>query len=225
MQSVRVMIFYDGAYFRKGNVFFRYQEKRGWFSLSGLHMLFERYVAAKAKAPIDVTKIVAAHFYDGRVTTRAALEDQLEKERDFEMSLVSAGIVPHFLPVREIEKPGSPDDDAKFTLAQKGVDVAFAIDVLDLAHANRFDVAILITGDEDFVPLVRRITSLDKHALVAHFQIEAWTDERDVPHRPTFASRALLDAASWSLNFNQLVKDPDWRTEVKSMFFMPKGAG
>jgi hypothetical protein len=102
--------------------------------------------------------------------------------------------------------------------------VQFAIDVLDFAHEDRFDVAILITGDEDFVPLIRRITSLDKHALVAHFNIEPWTDTKGFKHRGTYVSRALLDAASWCLNFNQWVKDPDWKAEAKSLFFMPKTA-
>ena len=43
-------------------------------------------------------------------------------------------------------------------------------------------------------------------------------------HRPTFCNRALLAAASWCLNFNQLVKDADWKTEVKALFFKPKSA-
>jgi uncharacterized LabA/DUF88 family protein len=218
------MVFYDGAYFKQGNIWFRYKDKRGWVSLPELHSVFEKYVAKQAKADPDVTKVVAAHYYDGRMTTQAAKADQLEKERDFEMSLVSAGVTPHYLPVRETPKQGGGSGEPQFNLTQKGVDVYFALDVLDLAHANRFDVAILITGDEDFVPLVRRITSIDKHALVAHFQIDPWTDERGVSRRGTFVSRALQDAASWCLNFNQFVKDPDWKSEVKSMFFMPKDA-
>jgi len=53
-----------------------------------------------------------------------------------------------------------------------------ALDVLDFAHDDRFDVAVLITGDGDFVPLVRKITSLGKQALLAHFEIQPWTDDR-----------------------------------------------
>jgi uncharacterized LabA/DUF88 family protein len=218
------MVFYDGAYFRQGNIYFRYKEKRGWMSLPELHSTFEKFVAKQTKADPDVTKVVAAHYYDGRTTTQAAKPDQLEKERDFELSLVAAGLTPHYLPVRETPKAGAAGSEPQFTLAQKGVDVNIAIDVLDLAHADRFDVAILVTGDEDFVPLVCRITSIDKHALLAHFQIEPWTDEKGVSHRGTFVSRALQDASSWCLNFNNFVKDPDWKSEAKSLFFMPKSA-
>ena len=178
MNTERVMVFYDGNYFKQGQIYFRYKEKRGWFSLPELHGLFEKYVASKTKASTDVTKVVAAHYYDGRVNTNVADAEQLERERDFEMALIDAGIVPHYLPVSETPKPGASADEVTYKLAQKGVDVELAIDVLDSAHANRYDVAVLVTGDGDFVPLVRRITSLNKHALIAHFEIDPWTDER-----------------------------------------------
>lgn len=224
MQSVRVMVFYDGNYFKQGQLFFRYKEKRGWFSLPELHSVFEKYVASKCKAPTDITKVVAAHYYDGRTTTTVATHEQLERERDFELALINAGIVPHYLPVSETAKPAGAGEEVKYQLAQKGVDVQLALDVLDLAHADRYDVAILVTGDADFVPLVRRITSLGKQALLAHFNIEAWTDNQGKVHRPTYTSRSLQEAASWCLNFNAWVKDPDWKAEAKSVFFQPKSA-
>ena len=222
MDTVRVMVFYDGNYFKQGQIYFRYKENRGWFSLPELHGLLEKYVASKSKSSTDVTKVVAAHYYDGRLTTNVVQANQLEKERDFEMALIGAGIITHYLPVSETPKPGASADDVTYKIAQKGVDVELAIDVLDAAHENRYDVAVLITGDGDFVPLVRRITSLNKHAMIAHFEVASWTDERGINHRPTYWSRPLVDAASWSLNFNQLVRDPDWRTEVKALFFKPK---
>ncbi len=197
---VRVMVFYDGGYFKAGQIYFRYSEDRGWFSLPELHRTLEKYVASRAKSPVEVTKTVGAHYYDGRATTRAIEAEQLERERDFEMALISAGIVPHYLAVSEKMKPGAPEAEPEYVLQQKGVDVQLALDVLDFAHDDRFDVAVL-----------------------AHFEIPEWKDQRGFVHRPTFASRALIDAVSWSLNFNQFVKDPNWRTEVKALFFLPKG--
>lgn len=221
MESVRVMVFYDGNFFKQGQIYFRYKEKRGWFSLSNLHLILERYVAAKSKSSSDVTKVVAAHYYDGRTTTMVAEPEHLEKERDFEMALIQAGIIPHYLPVKESPKTVSASDEIRFALTQKGVDVLLAIDVLDFANENRFDVAVLISGDEDFVPLVRRVTSLGKHVLLAYFDIDTWTDDRNINHRPTRASRALIDAASFSLNFNHFVRDKDWKTEIATLFFKP----
>jgi len=224
MDSIRVMVFYDGSYFKQGNVYFRYKEERGWISFEQLHSTLERFVADKLKTSTDITKVVAKHYYDGRTTTEAANQDNLEKDRDFEMALIKAGIIPHYLPVKETPRLNLSTDSRKYDIAQKGVDVQFAIDVLDFAHEDRFDVAVLITGDGDFIPLVHRITSLGKHALIAHFSFEAWTDNRGFAHKPTDANRALLTAASFSLNFNQLVKDSNWRDDVRRIFFTPKPA-
>ena len=107
--------------------------------------------------------------------------------------IIDAGITTHYLPVKETPKPGAAEDEVQYKLAQKGVDVELAIDVLDSAHEDRYDVAVLVTGDSDFVPLVRRITSLNKQALIAHFEIESWVDDRGQHHRPTYASRALVE--------------------------------
>ncbi|MCI0564397.1 MAG: NYN domain-containing protein, partial [Nitrososphaera sp.] len=172
MRLARVMAFYDGNFLKTGQVYFHYKEKRGWFSLPSLHHLFEAYVSEKSKTPADVTKLVAAHYYDGRLTTKVADKDQLVKDRDFEHALMNAGIVPHYLGVSEVAVPGSDSDDLRWRIAQKGVDVQLALDVLDYAHEDRYDVAVLVTGDSDFVPLVRRITSLNKQVLLAYFHIE-----------------------------------------------------
>ncbi len=222
MNPIRLMVFYDGNYFKQGQLYFRYKEDRGWFSLPELHGVLEKYVASKAKSPMEMTKLVGAHYYDGRATTRASEVDQLEKERDFEMALISAGIVPHYLALSEKVRPGSTPEDPEYILAQKGVDVKLALDVLDFAHEDRLDVAALITGDGDFVPLVRKITSLGKQAVIAHFDIPQWTDSRGVKHRASYASKALVEASSWSLNFNHFIKDRDWKAEVKTLFFKPR---
>jgi uncharacterized LabA/DUF88 family protein len=221
MDALRVMMFYDGAYFKQGQVFFRYgPDKRGWFDLQRLHSFLEQYVADKAKRSREITKVVSAHYYNGRATTNVADSLQLEKDRDFEMALMKVGIIPHYLPVAETARENG-QGEMSYKLAQKGVDVELAIDVLDAAHQDRYDVAVLVTGDGDFVPLVRRITSLSKHAVVAHFEIEPWKDEQGRSQKRTFCSQALIDAASWSLNFNQMVRDRDRKDEVKSLFFMP----
>src|SRR5438093_412108 len=116
MNPIRVMVFYDGAYFKSGQMYFRYKEKRGWFSLPELHNTIEKYVASKAKSPMEVTKVVGAHFYDGRATTNVADHDQLERERDFEMALISAGIVPHYLTLSERQKSNTTSGEVEWTL-------------------------------------------------------------------------------------------------------------
>lgn len=222
----RLVVFYDGNYFKQGNLYFRYAKDRGWMSFAQLHRLLERYLAERLNGsdPRDVgqVRIVEAHYYDGRATTRAADDYQLRKDRDFEMSLVDAGIVPHYLPLREKRRRGVGDEPPRYELSQKGIDVELALDVLDLAHHDRFDICVLITGDADFVPLVRKLTALGKQVLLGYFHIEPWVDPRGNQHRPTYASQKLVDVATHVLNFNEFVDDEQWAEAAELLFFVPR---
>jgi uncharacterized LabA/DUF88 family protein len=223
----RLVVFYDGNYFKQGNLYFRYAKDRGWMSFAQLHRLLEHFVAERLNevgpsGHATQVRIVEAHYYDGRATTRAADDFQLRKDRDFEMSLIDAGIVPHYLALREKRRHGVGDQAPRYELSQKGIDVELALDVLDLAHHDRFDICVLITGDADFVPLVRKLTALGKQVLLGYFHIEPWVDPRGNEHRPTYASQKLVDVATHLLNFNELVEDPHWKKAADALFFVPR---
>jgi uncharacterized protein (TIGR00288 family) len=49
------------------------------------------------------------------------------------------------------------------TSVEKGVDIALAIDLLDLAFHNTYDTAIIITGDGDFSRAVEIVQRMGKH--------------------------------------------------------------
>ncbi len=55
------------------------------------------------------------------------------------------------------------------TYVEKGIDLAIAIDMLDMAHRNCFDTAVLITGDGDFTPLIETVKMCGKQVEVAYF--------------------------------------------------------
>jgi len=52
---------------------------------------------------------------------------------------------------------------------QKEVDVALACEMLVHAFRNNFDVAILVSGDRDFVPAIQHVQSSGKRVEVAAF--------------------------------------------------------
>ena len=55
------------------------------------------------------------------------------------------------------------------TTIQKGVDIMIAIDLLRFAWEDRYDVAVLVSGDGDFAYAVQTVKDMGKHVEVAAF--------------------------------------------------------
>jgi uncharacterized protein (TIGR00288 family) len=53
---------------------------------------------------------------------------------------------------------------------QKGVDTQTAVHMVSKAYENQFDIAILMTGDEDFLPVVDAIKSAGKRVYSIFFE-------------------------------------------------------
>jgi uncharacterized LabA/DUF88 family protein len=64
----------------------------------------------------------------------------------------------------EVFKKSKQDQKAK------GVDIALAKDFLGNAYNHNYDVAVLIAGDGDYVPLVAEVKRLGKVVYVAFFR-------------------------------------------------------
>lgn len=78
---------------------------------------------------------------------------------------------------------------------QKGVDVALAVDLVRLASKGRIDVACIMTGDSDFVPVIDIVK--DEGVLVRLFYCAGWNVAPDlwraVDERVEITREALLD--------------------------------
>ncbi|MFX0105002.1 MAG: NYN domain-containing protein [Candidatus Hodarchaeota archaeon] len=64
---------------------------------------------------------------------------------------------------------------------QKGVDIFIYKDIVELAEEDTYDKAILVSGDSDFLDVVRKLKELKK-------EIEIWSFKKST-------SRALIDEA------------------------------
>jgi len=52
----------------------------------------------------------------------------------------------------------------------KGDDVHLAVDLVSGAYENLYDIAIIVSGDEDFVPAIKKVRNLGKKVINAYFQ-------------------------------------------------------
>jgi len=53
---------------------------------------------------------------------------------------------------------------------EKKIDIKIAIDIISFIFENTYDTAVLISGDGDFVPVVKKIKELDKNVEVWVFR-------------------------------------------------------
>jgi uncharacterized LabA/DUF88 family protein len=72
------------------------------------------------------------------------------------------------------------------TAVEKGVDIMIATDMLRLAWEDRYDIAILVSGDGDFAYAVQTVKDTGKQVIVAAFtsnlspELSAVADDREV---------------------------------------------
>ena len=83
---------------------------------------------------------------------------------------------------------------------------------MKIGLSGTIDVAVLVTGDGDFVPLLRELMKVGVRTLIVYFEFET-----DDGYR-AFANERLLAAANYSLNINALEKDKEFRHLFQSLF-------
>jgi uncharacterized LabA/DUF88 family protein len=59
------------------------------------------------------------------------------------------------------------------TLVEKGIDVAIAVDSLALAYEDAYDIAIIVSGDSDYLSLVEALQRKGKHVECAMFRTQS----------------------------------------------------
>ena len=64
---------------------------------------------------------------------------------------------------------GQPPLESHSSRYSKGEDILLACDMVKGAYSNQYDVAILISGDGDFVPAVQAVQDAGKPVIVASF--------------------------------------------------------
>jgi len=206
MQHVlRLGVYYDGNYFYYGSNFFKYQSRNGRINLRGLHRLVRKFVADRENHDIRSTQIVEAAYYRGRTSLDNTKD--IEAERGFDLVLMNAGVTPHYFPVDETSEG-----------KEKGIISSFALDVYDAAVNDDIDVAVLITGDGEYVPLLQKLNTCGVRSLVTHFQYEAYLGENGHRFNGSYPSSALIDNGTYQLNLNWVIHAERYQDMIEDLF-------
>lgn len=189
----RIGVFYDGSYFSHVSNYYCYDhQRRARISISGMHDFIREEVAKNEQADARYCQIVDAHYFRARVSAADAQDrDALYRERVFEDVLISEGVTTHFL-------PSTPR-------GEKGVDVWFALEAFELAIYKKFNVVVLVAGDGDYVPLVRKLNTLGTRTMVTAWDFK--TSGVDGQERETRASQFLINEVTYAVMMDSIIDD------------------
>jgi len=198
----RIGVFYDGSFFAHAQRYFYHERKLGWLSYQPLHAFLEHFISRKEQGFASY-KVVHAAWHQGLFTSKDSTEDQLRFDRNLYHDLLHAGIEAKYLPMSQSQ-------------GEKGTDVALAVDALQAGLDGKIDIAVLVTGDGDLVPLVRALNKQGIRVLAAYF---VFTDNAG---RKCFINERLLNCCNYSLEISALDRDREFKTSFKSLFRSPK---
>ena len=186
---VRIAVFYDGNYFSHVSNYYNYQHPRhARIDFYGLHDFVRHEIAARERTDVRYCQIVDAHYFRGR---KAARDANLVAERQFDEVLMRAGITTHYTPLTRF--------------GEKGIDVWLALEAFELVILKKYSVVVLIAGDSDYLPLIRKLATFGARVLLLgwHFKYVG----SDGVERETRTSQSLLDEATYPMLMSDLMDD------------------
>jgi uncharacterized LabA/DUF88 family protein len=192
----RIALFYDGTFFMKLSQYYKYHHaKRAFIDIGGFHEYVRHRVASFETANnVSLCQVVESHFFRGRFSLKTAkVGGSLETDRLQDQLLMYGGVVTHYYPMNEKVQP--PEE--------KGIDVWLALEAYDLAVHKRFDVLVLIAGDQDYVPLIRKVNSLGTRVMVIGVDVIYKDQAGQSCYQKT--SQLLLDGASYKVMISEEV--------------------
>lgn len=198
MPSARIYsigLFIDGGYYALIDKGLKKEGRR--VNLKGLTRYIQQSIAKRFGQEPESCLVTEIHFYRGRYRAAdAKRKNLLENERYFEDRLIENDVVFHYKHVYD-----HPDG----SVHEKGIDVWYAMETLELALYRDFDFVVLITGDADHEMLARKLKALKKHVVLLTWQY----DERDS------TSKALKEEATYHLDINeQLAASPRLKDSI-----------
>ena len=195
----RIGVFYDGSFFAYARRYYYQERDLGWLRYLPLHAFIEAFIAQKEQGYASY-RVVYAAWHQGLFTSKNATPEQLRFDRNQHHDLMHAGVEPRYLPMSQ-------------TQGEKGIDVALAVDALQVGLDGKIDIAVLVTGDGDFVPLVRALNKQGVRVLGVYFEFQTKDGKK------SFINERLRSVVNYAVDINALEKDKEYKQAFKSLFW------
>ena len=194
--SCRIGVFYDGNFLLHASNYYNYiHPVKRRLSLGGLRNFIRHRVAEEEGIEPSKCQIAQAHYFRGRLNAAEAAQrgNQLYNDRVFDDILMSEGIQPHYLPLRNLQ--GKKEE--------RGIDVWLSLEAYELAMTGRIDTVVLIVSDTDYTPLMRKLTGLGLRIMLLSWEFEYVND--DGVKMVTKTSHELLSLATYPVAMHDVI--------------------
>ena len=149
----RVAIFIDGSNF--------YHSVRDTFSLHDNQINFPKLIEILRNGRL----LLGVYYYNAPLDIKFNKEVYWKQQKFFADLRKTPALHIILAHMRKTEH------DGKVFYSVKGDDIHLAIDMVSFAYENLYDTAILVSGDGDFEPAVKRAQKLGKKVENAYFSI------------------------------------------------------
>ncbi|WP_456403127.1 LabA-like NYN domain-containing protein [Persephonella sp.] len=150
-------------------IVYRYPNEKVAIFIDGgnmFHVSNHYQIKINYKKLVDILRkdrwLLRAYFYTGIPTGDLPKEvrEQFKRQQGFLNELQNIGIKVKTIPLKR-----TPEG-----YIEKGIDILLATDMVSLAFRNAYDTAVLVSGDSDYVPVVKEIQELGKRVENATFK-------------------------------------------------------
>lgn len=152
----RLAIFIDGS-----NL---YHSIKDTFGLHDNEIDFRKLIEILRKGRL----LIGIYYYNAPLDRSYNQETYRKQQRFFSELRKIPGFHVVLCRMRKIRKEGG-----KFEYSVKGDDIYLATDLISLAYEDAYDVAIVVSGDGDFVPAIQKVQKLGKKVENAFFNISS----------------------------------------------------
>jgi uncharacterized LabA/DUF88 family protein len=207
----KIAMFIDGTFFLKVNSYYRYHhERKSTINFNGLSEFIRDEVSKLENSDKRFCQMVEIHWFRGRYST-SQLEKkypddsfrltQMTNERRIDDIFMYESIVSHNYPLLVDTRTGEAEE--------KGIDVWFSLETYELTILKHFDVVVLIAGDTDYVPLIRKINGLGTRVMVLgwDFSYETTSTAGRNYKVTTRTSQALIDECVYPIMMDKRIDD------------------
>jgi len=147
-KSERIMIFIDGS-----NL---YHSLKAFFRRTDID------IGKFANKLLEKRRLIRVYYYNARV----GLKEEPDRYRDQQKFFNSIEAIPYCeLRLGRLVYNNWPNSPPY----EKGVDILMATDMITHSYKNNYDVAIVVAGDNDYVPAIQAVKDNGKNTEVALF--------------------------------------------------------